>query len=116
MAWEYIATGMSSLTVALILANLARQGSTEKRFSEKLDDLEDKIDLQKESLIRIMVANQKDTKKNIDELCRERQSHCSDLVNRDIQANRCEIQKINTTKKEMWQDHMRKCHRDGCPE
>ena len=116
MAWEYVATGMSSLTVALILFGFNRQAKSEERTEKRLDDIDDKIDTNRETVIGIYERGHADLKAHFNEVCDLKQAKCHGEIAKDVAQNRCDIGKLRSEKKEMWQDHMKKCHRAGCPE
>lgn len=116
MAWEYVATGMSSLTVALILLGFNRQAKSEDRTEKRLEGIDDQISENRETVIQIFKEGQAEMKAHFHEVCGLKQSKCHDDVAKDIAQNKCNIEKLRVEKKEMWQDHMKKCHRNGCPE
>lgn len=109
MAWEYVATGLGGMNLLLV-------GYLIKSSGTRADNLDKKIDLNREVVIAIYKEGQKELKSHFKEVCNLKQSKCHGEVTKDITANRCNIERVRQEKKEMWSEHMRKCHREGCPE
>lgn len=136
--WEATATITTTLTGSLVLFQIIRGykiedlthqkfnelnrkfASLDKEIDKKLDDklekLEVRIDKNRETVIHIYEKENEKLRRDINMVCDERQSHCSDLVTKDIERNRCEITKLRLEKEERHKEHMRNCHPDGCPQ